>query len=91
MAIKTSAVYTTSDNKSFTVEAEALAHEAYLEREEVIEAYIASTGAKPPQAGTLRRHLPLFENFAANYVPGTFKLPSKDKAAEGAAAEGAAE
>lgn len=90
--IQTIQTFKTSDGKAFNSYDEAVAHEAYLEKAEVIEAYIAHAGMKAPQAGTFRRHIPGFESFQKSYVPGTFKLPAKDEAAKAdAPAEGAAE
>ena len=92
MAIQTKQTYTTSDGKSFTDYNEAVAHESYLGKAEVIEAYIHSVGMKAPQAGTFRRHITGFESFQDKYIPGTFKMPVKGaEAGAEAAAETAAE
>lgn len=86
MAIQTKQTYTTTDGKTFTDYSEAVAHEAYLDKAEVIEAYIHSVGMKAPQAGTFRRHITGFESFQANYTPGSFKLPVKGAEAQAEAA-----
>jgi len=55
--------YKTADGKVFNSEAEADAHEAYLEIQGAVEAFIEQSGLKMAQAGLLRKYGPAMLDF----------------------------